>query len=325
VTEDEPVFVVGFPRSGTTLISEVLSAHPDLVVSPETFYFLRFAPRCEAAGGLSDREARRSFLEHFTSFHGVGDMELGEATIEAYVDELVEPAEVGHDDILGGLLRRFADQHDASRWGEKTPAHLRKVPEILEAFPEARILCVVRDPRDAILSQFEADMGDRGLVHRARRWSRFAGLEQQWSQTYPERFARVRYEDLLVDTQPVVEAICEHVGLPFEPSMLAHHDTDPQSFDPGREPKKAKAARPIDPSNREKWREAMDDRDVRVVELFCAEAMDRYGYPRGEVRLTPGALAKAGGELVKDLALTNANRVRWWANHYLTAPDLSDA
>lgn len=318
---ESPVFVVGVPRSGTTLLSEILSAHPELVISPETFYFLDFGPRLDRAGARTSTEARRAFLDEFVRSPGIQDMDLDPDRLDATVDALLEPGEVTHAEILSAFLEAYAEEHDADRWGEKTPAHLRKVPEILSAFPDATVVCIVRDPRDVIRSQIRHEMDDRNLAGRARRWSFFGRLSDRWQDRFPERFAEFRYEDLLRRPRETVEAVCEHVDLSFTEAMLTYHESESATFDPEREPKKTKATRPLDPDNAEKWRDEMPPRQAKIVEVLCRRGMADRGYPATPEPLTPGIAAEAARQWLTDVAYRTGHNLAWWAGHWLTPPD----
>lgn len=286
-----PVFVVGMPRSGTTLLSEILGAHPDLVISPETHYYRKHVPGCERKGCLEDPERTRAFVRSFLQAPGVRDMGFS-ADRRRQLMEAILDGEVTHRRILGTVLRAYAEDRDAPRWGERTPAHLEHVERIREDFPEARFVHILRDPRDVSRSLMEAPIDILNPYHHAARWARYVKRWEEYLEAFPGACHDLRYEDLLVDTEAVLRELCASLDLPFTGGMLAFHEEDP-GFDPEREPWKAKARRPLDPSNRERWRSEMHLGDVMVVEHAAGDVMERWGYGTADVPPTVPVLLRA--------------------------------
>lgn len=283
--EGSPVFVVGMPRSGTTLLSDILTAHPDLAVSPETHYYRVFHPRCDGSACLEDTEDARAFVRSFLKSRWVASMGLPDPVLNDVEAEILA-AEVTHPRILGTLMEAYAAHTGKPRWGEKTPAHLEHVPTIHDHFPEARFVGIVRDPRDVSRSLLQAPIDIMNPVLHARRWRRYAEAADAYlASGIP--YTEIRYEDLLDEPESTVRTVCEAVDLPYTEDLLAFHDAEGTTFDPEEEPWKAKAREPIDPSNKEKWREDLPPGDVSVIEAEAGEAMRSRGYEVSSPSLGP--------------------------------------
>jgi LPS sulfotransferase NodH len=275
-----PVFVVGMPRSGTTLLSSLLDAHPDLVIAPETHYFTR----CWTGTPIEGWAEVERMLARLDQQPGVHDMALSDeewTTIRERLRTLEVPT---HGDILRALLDTYAARSDAPAWGEKTPDHLQFVPEMAEQFPEAAFVAIVRDPRDVVLSLRDLPWSHKTLPEQAWTWRRYAARTQQYHETLGDRFFHLRYEDLITEPEGTLRDVCAFLNVSFRASMLRLDAKEEQPFDADREPWKQKSGRQIDASNREKWRTQMPETGRVLVDLIAGHWLADYGYARPSIR-----------------------------------------
>ena len=214
-------FVVGVGRSGTTLLRMMLDAHPELAIPPETHFVnpfiqasgrLRFNPQAAKRAIVAD--ARRRW----------GDFGLDERELLARF-EAIQPFNT--TDALRAFYTLYAEKHGKPRWGDKTPDYVRKMKKIQKTLPEARFIHVIRDGRDAGLSQ-NARIAQRGKEpvpprEMARRWRKRI-VKSRVDAADVENYIEVRYEDLVEDTESVLRRVCEHVELDYDPQMLRYHE-----------------------------------------------------------------------------------------------------
>ena len=214
-------FVVGVGRSGTTLLRMMLDAHPELAMPPETHFanpFIQASGRLRfnatIATNVIVRDQRRRW----------NDFGLDEAELLAEM-EAIEPFNTS--DALRAFYRLYARKQGKSRWGDKTPDYVRKMKKLQKTLPEARFIHVIRDGRDAGLSQ-NARIAKRGkdpipAREMARRWRKKIAKSQLDAEEV-EHYMEVRYEDLIDNTEEVLRRICAHVELEFDPAMLTYHE-----------------------------------------------------------------------------------------------------
>ena len=267
-----PIFVVGMPRSGTTLLSAMLDAHPQIAISPETHFFSLGEFDVEARNA-TDLQAALNFL---LQQPGVQDMELTQEEIEAIRDRVHAADDARPPTVLWALLQTYASRFDVEAWGEKTPDHLRAVPSIAQYDPEAVFIAIVRDPRDVCLSLRNMPWDRGSLPEAAWTWRHYARLTEQYRETFPDRFYEVRYEDLLATPEEVLEGICAFLNAPFDPAMMAFHDEASPAV--RAEPWKENTKRPVDPTNREKWRNEMGAAARWIVQRLTGKYLKNKGY-----------------------------------------------
>src|SRR4051812_43294899 len=148
-TSAAPIFVVGFPRSGTTLTQSLIGAHPQIAAPPEMHYFSRVVLHRWHWGDLSDdAEVRRVVAA------AVGTPRLDNCGFD--VDRIVERARSGPrtlGGVLDAIMTDFAVREGKQRWCEKTP--LQSARFIWAELPTAQIVHVIRDPRETLASGYE--------------------------------------------------------------------------------------------------------------------------------------------------------------------------
>jgi hypothetical protein len=216
---DAPIFVVGFQRSGTTLLQSLLGAHPRIAAPPETHFIARVAHLDDYFGDLEDdgnlRRALREALNPPVPL-------LAECGFDE--DVLFERARTGprtYAALLDTLMRDFADRNGKARWCEKTPT--QPASWVFALFPDAQVVHIVRDPRDVVASSLEVPWTGIGTRRIAAAWRRFTldnvrvGLE-----VGPSRFLQIRYEDLARDFETTLSLVCAFLGEGLTAEMLTN-------------------------------------------------------------------------------------------------------
>jgi tetratricopeptide (TPR) repeat protein len=198
-TQDSPIFIVGFPRSGTTLLEQVLDAHPLLQSMDEQPFLLR------AVGEVTDRGVRYP-------------AELGKLTSEALNDIRAR---------YWDRARERARLDSGRRLVDKNPLNLVLLPLIRRLFPNARIILAIRHPCDTVLScflqHFRSDLAllCRDLNTLARAYSRAFGFWYSQSSLLRPFSYELRYEQLATDFAAEVRKLNQFLELPWHEAMLA--------------------------------------------------------------------------------------------------------
>jgi tetratricopeptide (TPR) repeat protein len=197
-----PVFIVGMPRSGTTLIEQILASHPKAFGAGEVRDFPRLVMGIEGADGSQLRE-------WVAALSGEQLRRLGESYVQA--------------------VRRLAP--GAERIIDKLPANFARVGLIHLALPNARIIHIRRDPRDTALScfsvlfaeaqEFSYDLAELGRFIRA-----YQALMEHWRQVLPQGvMLEVQYEDVVENLEGEARRIVAHCNLDWDDACLAFHKT----------------------------------------------------------------------------------------------------
>lgn len=290
LNKERPVFIVGVPRSGTTLLASLISSHHEISCGPETQFFNQTTIE-EREKAVNDPEWPKHGVKLVTQLHLAGKpvfrhFDLSTEDIENYLCEKAPSQRA----LLESLTVQFSQKQGKRLWAEKTPGHLHHVEEIKRIFPSAKIIHIVRDPRDTSRSMSEVPWASDSLVVNAYRWCEDMRIARDLS------CFTMRYEDLLDEPDEVMGSLFRYLNV--GPSQADYSVIQPNSSVVAKGEKwKSKVQEPIDPTNAFKWKKGMESHLVETISLICCEGIEYYGY---ENRATPQKYIDAYG-------LTRAN------------------
>jgi len=201
-----PVFLVGFPRSGTTLLDIVLRSHPAISVIEEQ-------PLVQA---LRTAVAQ---LEQAGSVDVLGSLDQAAAV---RLRQVYPEARARHDDH-GGQRPVIID---------KLPLNLLWAGPIQRLFPDARFILALRHPGDCVLSCFMHNFEPNPamasfleLEHTAALYDQIFGLWEQYARLLPLQVHRLRYEDLVADFEPTVRGLLDFLGVDWDDAVSRYQET----------------------------------------------------------------------------------------------------
>jgi tetratricopeptide (TPR) repeat protein len=199
-----PIFVVGQPRTGTTLVERIITSHRDVYSAGELRQFGTSIRRL-----INYREPRRFSARLVEEAAGID----GEALGNAY------------------LLTTKKVRGDLPRFVDKLPSNFLYVPLILKALPNARIVHVKRDPMDASFASYKQLFADAyphsyDQEETARHHARYRRLMALWRERFPGRFYEIAYEDVARDLEPSARNLVAYLGLPWDDACLQFHSQE---------------------------------------------------------------------------------------------------
>ena len=226
--DERPVFIVGMPRSGSTLVEQILASHPDVYGAGEVKYLSR------ALGQLRDR---------FPSLPKYPEM-VGKVTQGQY-------------DILAKnyQLALAKDAGKAPKITDKLLTNFFFLGLINLMFPKAKVINTMRDPVDTCLSGFTKLFKDDmphsyDLTELGHYYGKYRELMEHWNAVLPEGFmTTVVYEDVVADTETEAKRLIEFLGLPWNDKCLEFHKSDR----PVKTASVAQVRKPIYKSSVKRW------------------------------------------------------------------------
>ncbi len=259
----EKFFIVGCPRSGTTLVQQALNRHSRIVIPPETKYFFSFfghPRRCQAR-----------HLERINRDLGIA---LPRPAARVCT---VEEGRAWYEDLARQYVDRLGKKGVTS-FGEKTPEHTGLIPRIRELFPESRVVVVYRDGRDVAASLTRVPWMSPNLYVNFLVWLYYDRVvREQWRQGTP-RLYLARYEDVVRDPERELAAILRFLGLGYEPAVAQGWGN--REGVPERELAwKRQALEPITTERVSAFRRELSDAQIGVLERLGGETLAALGYP----------------------------------------------
>jgi sulfotransferase family protein len=288
------LFIVGCPRSGTTLLGRMVDAHPDIAVIHEG----RFAPEWyERRRGLTtDGLVTPELIDRLLGHPPFENISVDRAELEVL---LGGGARVTYADFVAGIFDLHGRAHGKRLVGDKTPHYVRSLPTLHSLWPAAKIVHLIRDGRDVTQSV----LGWRKVTERGGSVARFSAFREdrvaavacwwEWlvrlgredgAAIGPAGYHEVRYEALVTEPAAECRRLCDFLGVPFDGRMLAFHEGRERD-DPAIDAKKA--WRPVTPGLRD-WRSEMAPADVERFEAVAGGLLDELGYERAGRPLSTG-------------------------------------
>jgi omega-hydroxy-beta-dihydromenaquinone-9 sulfotransferase len=296
-----PIFVVGNSRSGTTMVSRVLGKHPRVFTLRETHFFEQLWSSADEERHISEDEAiplaARLLCVQRDGYLNQGNLDrfYGEAKglISSMQHEGLTPEE-----IFKTFLILEANRNSKVIPCDQTPHNVFYLREILDLFPEARVINLVRDPRNVLLSQKRKwkrrflGAKDIPLKEAFRSWTNYhpITISKLWTASvraaerhaHDNRVYSLRFEDLVDDPDGAVRTICEFAGLSFDRSMLEVPQIGSSSGldDPER--------RGISRERAGNWRKGgLSPTEIFLCQKLTGALMRQHGYPLAWARPNP--------------------------------------
>lgn len=224
-----PIFIVGMPRSGSTLLDHMLSAHPDVV----------------SAGEINDFQRQ---------LHWVAD--IAPRGNQSLLKILERAGQLDFDELGARYLEQTQWRAPGHRYFiDKLPINVRMVPFIRRALPRAPILHLLRDPMDVCYSNLKIMFGSASphcydMQTVAHYYAQYARLTQHWREALPGAMLDVPYASLVHDPESSMRRVLEHCGLRVEEACLRPElNTSPVAT-----PSSAQVREPIHTRGLAQWR-----------------------------------------------------------------------
>ncbi|ORA68760.1 hypothetical protein BST23_02745 [Mycolicibacterium elephantis] len=341
---NNPIFIVGTSRSGTSLVKHILTAHGDIFIAGETHYFDQLRPRLTGKGvgplvGDEEQRCQDYFLalSHRPYSRG-GDPSHARIDREELADfaRRICAGGDGYFEAFCRLSRKleFGASPEPSRWGEKTPRHVFRLREILTRYANAQVIYLLRDPRAVVASY--RDWNEKrldsiptsdnavALIAEARRvqasyhpaiialmWKAAVNASERARQEFGDQRVRIlRYEDLTLDPRRTLTELTAWLGVGFSESMMdVPNNSSYRHYD--------RHSR-ISPESVDRWRAKLSDEEIAIVDFCTGSALIRSGYSPAAPTMSVSAAAKLGAGLVRSSARAAwANRARMGENPLL--------
>jgi hypothetical protein len=283
---DRPVFVVGCPRSGTTLLQLMLHAHPRIAIPPETRILVQAYNRRRSFGDM--RSARNR--EALATWIATGPRtQFGDLGIDAgaFVERAVDgPGSLGS--VVGLVYVMFAERHGKPRWGDKRPPYIRHLDQLLTMFPDAQIIHLIRDGRDCVASLKEMPWFHGDAYEAVHRWAEAIDFGARAERRLPpDSYHELRYEDLTADPEFELTRLCGFLGEAYHDAMREPYRV--ADIVPEHKQWHVNTRAEITTSRTGSWETRLSPWEAALCETVLASRLEAHGYaltgaPRAERR-----------------------------------------
>ncbi|MCU0370953.1 MAG: sulfotransferase [Bacteroidales bacterium] len=278
-------FIIGRPRSGTTLLRILFEAHPNVVIPPESPIII----------SLYKKYTHVTFWDEKIIWEFTEDVFK-----QRYFDKWLIDKDVLYKNLLGEQGESSFQQmfrvvclsyhslyakEDIQLIGDKNPAYSLYPGRIHELFPESGIIHITRDYRDNYLSLVRVNFEVPIVPLVVYRWKFAYRRMQKVKKKHPDLFYSLKYEDLASDPEKKFREICGFLGLKFDPHVLSFYEKK-------EEAERAYAGseeiaivhkslfNPISTDRMNLWEKEMTERQIRVADLVAGKTAEKAGYIR---------------------------------------------
>jgi hypothetical protein len=275
-----PIFIIGAMGSGSTLLRLILDSHDNIAIPRETGFMRAY----NAHQYIPFKYSGRNWAKRM----GWSRKELD--------DELAR--------FYDRIFSRHAHDQGKERWGDKTPYHTMHVDNMARLFPDAQFVAIVRHPGGCVASNM--NRWGQTIRQTTDHYKRYNREIARVAREYPDRFAVLRYEDLVLQPEPVLRELLEYLGEEWSDNVLHHHTV--QAARGGRRKVEGRSLvdDPIDVSRISKWTKTMEERHRAALRRRCQRLGELYGYavddPAVLAPLAEGRLVALGHDLAQRLA-----------------------
>lgn len=301
---DTPIFILGLPRSGSTLWHNIITSDPRvfriggmLFLTPwrkDFRYFLR-----NHVGDLSIEKNNQEMINLIFSHNTIPGLTAPFFRREIknvnhpHLKKLLYRRILHSDKSLGSIFKILIEEittyRDHKRCCVKFPVYVNQLPKLFQWYPNSKIIHITRDPRAIALSKTNDISGTRKKIEKYPHLSFFIKKitiffviiqyiwtsKLHWKYKNNHNYALFRYEDLLSEPEKVIKKLCKFTGIDFVPEML-----EPQK---GKEKGQSssltgKPQKGFDKNAAHRWVNRMSTFDKTLVTLLTKRSMKRFGY-----------------------------------------------
>ena len=271
------ILQTGHFRSGSAMVSRILNAHSKISMAQDKFKFFRF---CYKRYDPLDGESINKMLSDLNQrFYGRWSLSIDE---QKCLREITKNKNT-YQSIYTTVLRNLYADEDSPIIGEMEGSVWRNIPDFLTLFPNGKVLLLIRDLRDVVVSFKKITFAPGNdylvslfnVIDAMDHWLKFEKL-------YPNRFYGIRFEKIKLNPEPEVRNICKFLGVSYEPGMLNENNwKDLTNGGWGKWENRAvsgfhKEGDSKNPVGR--WRRLISEEDLFLCEWLGREQMNKFSF-----------------------------------------------
>ncbi len=310
-----PVFIVGYPRSGTTLLQCMLSAHSSFFSLPETHFFSevlrRVSKKTQQQLTNNDVELIFEYCQHYLG--------ISEEHQKRFLKNASQSNVNGKNifEYIIDIYRPVSDINKSLRMIEKTPMHALFIEDIYEIYSGAKFINIIRDPRDAISSAMQLPVNTtKWLPHYVKFWNSTIEIVDTFRESKQDIVYSLRYEDLVNDSETNLRVVCDFLKVSYEPEMLSSFSKQYQGNIIEKENQwKGSVECGNIRAYKPKWQERITETQAWLIEIQANKLMRKYQYSK---MATPTVVDKIKIIITTyKTARCEGRRALHWLRHFL--------
>jgi Sulfotransferase family len=283
-----PIFIVGSPRSGTSLLQLMIDAHPNITISGEVHFFDQILEIKKHVPSLKDPNDFEMFYSLLNKIHDLQFFPDADKVFPNVKREMASDPGRSYESFYKGVLEQVAKGKGARRYGEKTPTNIRYLDQLVEIFPNAKIIHIIRDPRGVVASKMKMPWSSNDIVTNTLKWKLDVECGLEFSKT-SRSYYELRYVDLVSDPEIQLKKVCEFIGEAYDSKMLDYRKSS-QRFAKDK-PWMQGTYQKVYKTAVETWQTELSETQIYIIQRMVYPLLIRFGYEPFRIRFRAKLLA----------------------------------
>ena len=295
-TASLPVFfIIGRPRSGTTLLQLFFDAHPNIQMPSECMFVAQlYAP----FGFIQhwDSNVVDSFISALSKTYLFTNKKFNIPNITKELQEHID--RMNYVTACKIVIKNFNSVYPKKEimlLGDKNPYYSEVFEGVVHIIKDAKYILLIRDPRDNHISLFNARFITPSITYNTIMWKKAIVSIEKFGSFNPDRFYILKYEDLVRDPETYLREICRFLSIPFAPEMQLYLNYKKEFTnvifisDEYLQKYHTSILEPVNTDKIGQWKKRLSRKKIKTAERIAGKYLDKYGYER--LASTPGFLS----------------------------------
>lgn len=283
---NKPFFILGNPRSGTSLLRIILNAHPNIVVPPESGFLQWWYGKYGNWQESDNDEKMDLFLFDLLSSKKIEGYNIDKSELASTITKL-NPK--NYSQLMACVYLNYGKNKNLKIWGDKNNYYIHHIPLIKQLYPKACFIHLIRDGRDVACSYLELEKDiEKDKLYKPNLPKEISAIAQEWSQNNLQiekelkdtKHIRVKFEEIVMDFNNSISSILAFLQLPWQNSIFEYTSKNDEPSSTLIWKKKTKLAPQTEVVNRYK-------RDLSLIDLdlfyhVAGTTLERYEYSNSE-------------------------------------------
>ena len=270
------IYVTGCPRSGTTMLANILGNGGSCVATPESHFFNDLIYK-HLPNNSSEVE-KEDLVNFFNNHYRFKQWEMNANEIEKLPKKITYG---NYNIVIENTVKLFAKYNIETLKKEliridHTPSNIKIFNIVNDLFPKSRFVFIIRDPRAVYASVKGLDWGPNSPLKLSQLWIEYVAAFYAFQDLYPHRIFLIKYEDILKDTAAQIRKLCYFAGIEYKDSLLKKENgfkVPKYTFS-----QHALVGKTLDESRISKWKKELKKQDIKIIESQCGPILNALGY-----------------------------------------------
>jgi hypothetical protein len=280
------LFIIGRPRSGTTLLQLFFDAHPNVQIPSECMHivqlYIHYAGQKKWDGTII-----KQFIKDFSQTWMFTFEKFNIVQLERDLNEIADELNVKTAfKLIAKNYNSIYPKQELLLFGDKNPYYSQVFQYIFPLIENAKFIHLIRDPRDSYISQFNTRFVSPSITYNTIRWLKSVKTLDAYSKVYPNRIYTLRYEDLVAYPEKYLTEMCSFLNIPFAPEMLKYLDKKEElttvAFvnDYYKSKYHLSVCEKVNTHKINQWKKRLGPGKIKKAEKIAGIWLEKYGYEK---------------------------------------------